>query len=126
MKLDDMIPHEEVLARDLEDPEFRALWEKTALARWLAIEVAHYRAVHDLTQRELAEQLGMKQSQIGRLELGEHTPTLETLIRVAAGLELELMIDICPQGREPKLARKRAKRVTSFTVEDCEILAASA
>lgn len=117
---------EELLEEDLKDPEFRAHWEKTALARWLAIEVAHYRAEHDLSQRQLADQLGLKQPQIARIEVGEQTPSWQTLVCVARGLDLELMIDIHPEGRKAQLPRKRAKRSHSFTMQGCEVTLASA
>jgi ribosome-binding protein aMBF1 (putative translation factor) len=126
MTLDQLIPQDEALQEDLKDPEFRARWESTALARWLATEVAHYRAEHDLSQRALADQLGVHQSDIARMETGEHTPTLDRLIRVAEGLGIELMIDIHPQGREAKLPRKRAGRASSFVAGGCEVVVATA
>jgi ribosome-binding protein aMBF1 (putative translation factor) len=126
MNLDQLIPHEEVLAQDLRDPEFREEWERTAVARWLAIEVAHYRAEHGLSQRRLAERLGVHQSDVARMELGEHNPSVERLVRVASGLDIELMIDIRPKDRQAKLPKKRALEATSFTSGDCEIVLAVA
>lgn len=124
MALDQLIPHDEVLEEELKDPEFRAQWESTALARWLAVEVAHYRAEHDLSQRALADQLGVHQSDVARMETGEHTPTLDRLIRVAGGLGIELMIDIHPRGREAKLPKKSSARRSSFAAGDCEVVVA--
>lgn len=121
-----LIPNDDVLAQELEDPEFREQWERTALARWMALELSHYRAMHSLSQRELAEQLGMKQSQVARIETGEHNPSLGTLARLATGLDLELMIDIRPQGRDARLPRKRATRSSSFATRGAEVLVASA
>jgi len=127
MTLDQLIPHDEALQEDLKDPEFRARWESTALARWLAIEVAHYRAEHELSQRALADQLGVHQSDVARMEMGEHTPTLDRLIRVAGGLGIELMIDIHPQGREAKLPRRKSSaRRSSFAAGGCEVVVAIA
>ncbi len=126
MNPDRLISHEEVLAEDLRDPAFRATWERTAVARWLAVEVAHYRAQHGLSQRQLAERLGVHQSDVARMELGEHNPSVERLIRVASGLGIELLIDIRPKGRQAKLPKKRALTVPSFTVGDCEIVMATA
>lgn len=124
--MDLLISNDEVLARDLEDPEFREEWERTALARWIAVEVAHYRATHGLSQRELADQLGMKQSQVARIETGENNPSLGTLARLASGLDLELLIDIRPQGRDAKLPRKPRGRSSSFETQGAEILVATA
>lgn len=125
MKLNQLITSEEVLERELKDPQFRAEWERTALARWLAIEVARYRAEHELSQRKLAAQLDIAQPQIARIEIGEHMPSFETLIRLARGLNLELMIDIHPEGHKATLPRKQTKGTSSFTMQGCEVLVAA-
>lgn len=100
MKLSEMKRFDEVLAEDLKDPEFRAEWERTAVARAVAIRVAAYRAQHALTQAQLAKKLGMTQSAIARLELGEHEPTLTTLARLSQGLDIDFHIDITPAAVE--------------------------
>lgn len=126
MNSDRLIPHEEVLAGDLRDPAFRREWERTAVARWLAVEVAHYRAKHGLSQRRLAERLGVHQSDVARMELGEHNPSVERLIRLAAALEIELLIDIRPEGRQARLTTKRALAGTSISYGGAEIVLATA
>ncbi len=126
MAFDQLIPNDKVLNEDLKDPEFRKRWESTTLARWLAIEVAHYRAERDLSQRALAEQLGVHQSDIARMETGEHAPTLDRLLRIASGLGIELMIDIRPAGQEAKLPKKRTGRTSSFAAGGCEVVVATA
>lgn len=123
--MDELMPSDEVLAQDLKDPAFREEWERTALARWIAIEVSHYRVTHELSQRDLADQLGMKQSQVARIETGEHNPSLDTLARLATGLDLELLIDIRPRGRDAKLPRKQRGRSSSFETQGAEVLVAS-
>ena len=45
-----------------------------------------------LTQKQLAERAGMKQSVIARLEAGGRTPTLETMRRLAAALNLDFVV----------------------------------
>lgn len=60
------------------------------------------------------------------MESGEHTPTLDRLIRVAKGLDIELMIDIRPQERAAKLPKKRALEAGSFSLGGCEVVVASA
>jgi len=123
---DQLVSHQDVLADHLHDPEFRAEWERTALARWLAVEVVHFRSEHGLSQRQLAERLGVHQSDVARMETGEHTPTLERLVRVAKGLDIELMIDIRPRERVAKLPRKRALEAGSFALGGCEVVFATA
>jgi len=123
---DQLISNDDVLAKDLRDPEFRVEWERTALARWLAVEVARYRAEHDLSQRQLAERLGVHQSDLARMEAGEHAPSLDRLVRVAGGLDIELMIDIRPEKKAARLPKKRALDAGSFAVGGCEIVLATA
>lgn len=123
---DQLVSHKDVLAEHLGDPEFREEWERTALARWLAVEVSHHRAEHGLSQRQLAERLNVHQSDVARMETGGHTPTLDRLIRVAKGLDIELMIDIRPQARPARLPKKRALEAGSFALGGCEVVFATA
>ena len=57
-------------ARFQKDAAARERWERTALARAVAIAVIRYRAEHRLSQRALGKQLGMPQPHVARLELG--------------------------------------------------------
>lgn len=47
----------------------------------------------NLTQKELAERIGIKQSNISRLESGDYNPSLDFLKKVAKGLGKELHIE---------------------------------
>jgi DNA-binding XRE family transcriptional regulator len=78
------------------EPDLRASWERTALARAVALSVVGYRIEHHLTQTKLAEILGVRQPQAARLELGEHTPSLEMLRRIARALGLRFIIEVAP------------------------------
>lgn len=109
MKLAEMTTHDQVLERELRDPCFRAEWERTALARAVALQVVSYRGRHHLTQKTLAERLGMKQPQVARLESGEHNPSIDTLARLAGVMQIEFNIDIRPHGRRSRLTTKRAR-----------------
>lgn len=103
MKVSDLRTNDEVLAEQLRsDPESRAEWERTALARAVAVEVVRFRAEHGLSQRALAERLGMKQPNVARLELGEINPRIETLMLLSSRLGLEFTIDIRPET-QPEL-----------------------
>jgi transcriptional regulator with XRE-family HTH domain len=87
---------EESLSRDLQDPEFRAEWERTAFARAVANRIVKYRGKNKLTQAQLAVRLSMHQSAIARLELGEHEPSIATLARLSTGLGINFHIAIKP------------------------------
>ncbi len=129
MKLSDLPSHEEVLAKHLDaDPEYRREWERTALARAVAVKVIAYRAEHGLSQTALAKRLQMTQPAIARLESGEHNPTFPTLLRLSNALGIELAIDIAPTGQEPQLIGKRARRnaLESFEGNECAVVVAAA
>jgi len=79
-----------------QDPAFRAYWERTALARAVALAVLGYRVNHHLTQTRLAEMLGVRQPQVARLEMGEHNPSLEMLHRLARVLGLRFIVEVAP------------------------------
>ena len=128
MKLSDLPTHEEVLAGHLDaDPEYRREWERTALARAVAVKVIAHRAEHSLSQTVLGKRLGMSQPAVARLESGEHNPTFPTLLRISDALGIEFAIDIAPSGHEPQLIGNRARRnaLESFQGNGCAVVVAA-
>jgi transcriptional regulator with XRE-family HTH domain len=100
MKREDLIPFEQLLEEQLRDPEFRAEWVRLAPARAVANRLILYRAEHGLTQTALGRLLGMPQSAIARLEIGEHIPALLMLLRLSEMLGLEILVTMKPPGRD--------------------------
>jgi ribosome-binding protein aMBF1 (putative translation factor) len=98
VKVSELTTRGEVVRDDLADPEFANEWDRTALARSVAARVVAYRAEHRLTQTALARQLRMQQPAVARLESGEHTPSLDTLWRLASRLGVEFHIGITARG----------------------------
>jgi DNA-binding XRE family transcriptional regulator len=99
MKLSDLKSADAVLAEQLSSrPALRDEWDRMAVARAVAIRLVAYRAEHGLTQTALARQLGMHQSAIARLEIGEHEPTLATLTTLARRLGMRFHIDVTPEA----------------------------
>jgi transcriptional regulator with XRE-family HTH domain len=110
VKLGMMKANDELIAEQLRtETEFSAEWERTALARAVAVAIVRYRTEHDFSQRDLAQRLGMKQPQVARLELGEVNPSMATLIRVSAQLGIEFTIDVRPAGTPARNVTKRAQ-----------------
>jgi transcriptional regulator with XRE-family HTH domain len=110
MKLSEMKTTDELIVEQLADPAFRREWERTAVARAVALRLVRYRTEHSFSQRDLAKLLDMEQPQVARLERGDVNPTLETLMRLAGALEIEFTIDVRPSAREtPRLVTKRAQ-----------------
>jgi transcriptional regulator with XRE-family HTH domain len=128
MKFSDMKTFDQVLAEELKDPEFRARWERTALARAIANQVIAYRDRHALTQTQFGKLLGMKQPAVARLEAAEHNPSIETLVKLATALDMEVNININPKRKAPKLATKRAlttDAVSTGAFDKTEVLVAA-
>jgi DNA-binding XRE family transcriptional regulator len=92
------IPNHQILDEQLADPEFARIWKATELADLIATMLIAYRAKHRLTQTALARQLGMRQPAIARLEAGEHTPSIQTLVKLAEGLGIEIQLRVTPAG----------------------------
>lgn len=93
----------EVLAEDLlKNPEFKAYWERTTLARAVALAVLRYRTEQHLSQKQLGVALGIPQPHVSRLEMGEHTPSLEMLQRLARVLEIRFILEVGPPGKASK------------------------
>ncbi len=86
-----------------QDPEFRAHWERTVLARAVANALVGFRVERGITQTEAGRRLGMRQSQVARMELGEHTPSLDTLRRLATLLGKQLILAITPPAPSRRL-----------------------
>ena len=98
------VSHETLLEEEMaRDPAFREEWERTALARLVAVQLIKYRAANKLSQRALAERLGKKQPYVARLEAGDTNPDFETLVNISRALGIEFVIDIAPAAKTPEL-----------------------
>lgn len=89
--------------------EFRAEWLRLAPARQFAAMLVGYRADHALSQRALAEILGVTQPRVARMESGEQNPDFETIVAAVGALGTEFMLDVAPAGTEARLATKGAQ-----------------
>jgi transcriptional regulator with XRE-family HTH domain len=129
MKLSGLKTNDELIAAQLRaDPEFRAEWERSAFGRAVAIAIVRYRAQHDLSQRDLAKRLGMKQPQVARLERGEVNPSIDTLMRISSQLGIEFTIDVRPAGSPARNVTKRAQTeslVGAYGTDEAELLVAA-
>ncbi len=124
-KLSELISNNEVHAKEMEDAQYRAEWERTTLAGAVALHVLKYRAQHQLSQTRFGELLAMSQPQVARIERGDHTPTLATLARLCVVLDSEFNIDIRPSGRPAKLTNEKARKnasLTSFAEANADIV----
>jgi len=85
--------------RQLQDPEFRSYARQMQPFSDLAKAVVGARIERNLTQQELSKLTGVAQSDISRLESCEGNPSLKTLIRIADGMDMRLLVSFVPVER---------------------------
>jgi ribosome-binding protein aMBF1 (putative translation factor) len=61
--------------------------------RLMALQIAQARYRKKLSQKELAEKTGLKQSHISSIENARGNPTLDTLLRITEALDADLMVE---------------------------------
>lgn len=83
----------EYLDEQLRDPAFQAEYEAMRPEYEAIRAVIAARLESHMTQAELAERTGIRQSNISRIESGACSPTVDTLARLAAGLGKKLRIE---------------------------------
>lgn len=71
------------IKESIEDPEFRAEYERLAPYEELARIVIMRRAALGLTQAELAARMGTTASAISRIESGQHATSSQTVKKLA-------------------------------------------
>ncbi len=81
------------LKEQLKDPEFKNEYEALEPEYVIIRQIIKARRELNLTQKELAENTGIKQSNISRLESGTYNPSLKSLKKIAKGLNKELHIE---------------------------------
>jgi transcriptional regulator with XRE-family HTH domain len=71
-----------------------------------------------LTQREFASRVGIKQSQLARIESGKQTPKLKTLAKLAAVAGYEVEVNLVPVEEKQKEGAKllRLTPITPFNM----------
>jgi len=129
VRLSRLRTHDAVLERQLrDDPSFREEWERTALARAVALLIIRHRAKERITQKQLARRLKVSQPWVSRLESGEHDPDLHTLSKLARTLGVEFMVNVKPSRHRMSLAKKAAEKapvVEQFTSDGSRVLVAA-
>lgn len=80
------------LNEQMKDPHFKKEWDKNEARYQLMMMVLRARNEEQLTQSELAERTGLRQSNISRIEKGQSMPSIATLAKIAQGLGKRLEI----------------------------------
>ncbi len=76
----------------LRDKALKKAYDELALEFAIAKMVIERRLEEGITQSELADRVGTKQSAISRLESGNYNPSLSFLMKVAEALDLKLVV----------------------------------
>jgi len=84
---------QEYLEEQLKDTEFAAEWERQRPEREYIKAIIGARIEKNLTQKELAQKTGIRQSNISRIENGNCSPTIATLQQIADGVGKKLHIE---------------------------------
>jgi len=88
------------LKEQLKDPEIRAEWEAMGPEFAIVQAIIDARKKAGLSQKQLSERTGIAQGDISRLENGNANPSLNTLKRLAAAMDMTLKIEFTPSARE--------------------------
>jgi transcriptional regulator with XRE-family HTH domain len=87
------------LNKKLEDPEFRAEYEALEPEYAIIAAIVEARKSSGLTQKELAQRTGIAQGDISKIENANANPSLDTLKRLAAGMDMRLNLQFLPIER---------------------------
>lgn len=84
---------QKTLEKSMKDPEFKKLWEEDEFTYQIISEIISLRAECGLTQQQLSEIAGIRQSNLSRIECGKCLPSLETLLKLAAATGKRLAVE---------------------------------
>ena len=88
-----MSDYKKYLDEQLQNPEFASEWERQRPEREYIKAIIAARLEQNLTQKDLAEKTGIRQSNISRIENGNCSPTVATLQQIANGVGKSLHIE---------------------------------
>jgi len=88
----EFINHKDLKSELFESEEVKEEYEKLNVMYEIKKQIIRYRIENNLTQKELADKIGTKQSAISRLENDDYNPSVEFLDKVAHALGKKLEI----------------------------------
>lgn len=98
---DNTVSWDDIRAEVLADPAVKAEYEAVEAEFSMASQLIALRATTGLTQREFAQAVGMKQSQLARIESGKQIPKLETLAKLAAAAGYRIEVNFVALAKHP-------------------------
>lgn len=88
------VSFDDSLKEALKDPEFKKAYDALELEYSIIEQVIRKRLDKKMSQKQLAEKVGTKQSAISRLEGGNSNPSIAFLEKVAKALGGKLQVSI--------------------------------
>lgn len=93
---------------------------EAALDAKISSEITNIRLSHGMTQRDFAEKIGVKQSQVSKWENGTCNYNISTLAKIIAAFDLD--IDICIREKKKpaklqKISHFSASKLNGFRYE---------
>ena len=88
------VSFESIKAQLMADADFAEEYDRLRPRYEVISQIIAARREMNMTQEELAKKIGTQKSNISRLESGNYNPSLDFLIKVAAGLGKELKIQM--------------------------------
>lgn len=89
-----LIPFSEFKKRALRDPEIKAEYDRLGPEYEIIEAIIRKRLEKGMSQKQLAEKMGTKQSALSRLESGNYNPSLAFLKKVATALGSKVHISL--------------------------------
>ena len=87
--------YEEYWAKQMADPEFRKVYEEEARKKEFWMQLVEARQTAGLTQKEVAQRMGISQAQVARIEKrGYEAYTLRTLQRYLQALGDQFCLEL--------------------------------
>lgn len=86
------------------------------MKRIVAGRVQQARKASGLTQKELAERLGVSPQRVSEIEAGDHSPQLDTLVEIANVLDMKLNLNFEPDNLEDLDHDARVSRTFTLPV----------
>lgn len=74
------------LIDELADESTKEKFELDDILYDISMKIYEFRLKNDLTQKQLAEKLGIKQSMVSKLESGQYNPSIEQLWKISKKL----------------------------------------
>ncbi len=84
--------HKQFKSELMKDPEFKKAYDDLDVEFKIIEAIIKKRAQKKLTQKALAEEIGITQSALARFESGRSNPTFSFIQKVTAGLGLRLTV----------------------------------